>query len=35
LTISNYDAVRGPNGATLIEASDSTVLELGIAYTFP
>jgi hypothetical protein len=35
LTISNYDAVRGPNGATLIQASDSTVLELGVAYTFP
>lgn len=34
-TRSNSDAVIGPNGATVIQASDSTIVELGFVYTFP
>lgn len=35
LTLSNADAVTRPNGVTQIQASDSTIIEFGIAYSFP
>jgi len=35
LTSANSAAVTAPNGMTVIQASDSTILEIGITYTFP